>query len=232
MKLQQFLSQLRQAVDDFTMISPGDAIAVGLSGGKDSMALLYGLKQLQRFYPSPFSLQAVTVNAGFSDFNLDATKQFCEELEVPYKIIDTQIAQIVFEARKESNPCSLCAKMRKGALNQYLLKEGIHKIAYGHHRDDFIETVMLSLLFEGDFHSFAPKTKLERTGIIVIRPLLYVREADVKGFCNKYRIPVTKSSCPMDGRTRREYVKQLIRQLNAENPGVRDRLFAAALKSV
>ncbi len=230
MKLQQLLSQLRQAIDDFDMIADNDTVAVGLSGGKDSMTLLYGLKQLQRFYPKTFRLTAITVDLGFETYDLKAMQQFCSQLQVPYRVVTTQIADIVFQARKESNPCALCAKMRKGALNQALLEEGIHTVAYAHHRDDFIETMLLSLLFEGSFHSFAPKTKLEQTGITVIRPMLYVREADVKGFCNKYQIAVTKSPCPMDGHTRRAYVKQLIKQLNTENPGVKDRLYAAAFK--
>lgn len=230
MKLQQLLSQLRQAIDDFEMIEDNETVAVGLSGGKDSMTLLYGLKQLQRFYPKKFRLFAITADLGFENYDLEGLKHFCAQLEIPYKIVDTQIANIVFDVRKESNPCSLCAKMRKGALNRSLLEEGIHKVAYAHHRDDFIETMLLSLLFEGSFHSFSPKTKLEQTGITVIRPLLYVREADVKGFCNKYQIAVTKSPCPMDGHTRREYVKQLIKHLNTENPGVKDRLYAAILK--
>ena len=231
MKLQQLLSQLRQAVDDFDMIADNDTVAVGLSGGKDSMTLLYGLKQLQRFYPKKFQLTAITVDLGFQTFDLEAMGQFCSQLQVPFRIVDTQIADIVFRARKESNPCSLCAKMRKGALNQALLEEGIHTVAYAHHRDDLIETLLLSLLFEGSCRSFAPKTKLDQTGITVIRPLLYVREADMKGFCNRYQIAVTKSPCPMDGHTKRAYVKGLIRQLNAENPGVKDCLYAAALKN-
>lgn len=232
MKLQQLLSKLRQAVDDYQLIEEGDKIAVGLSGGKDSLALLYGMKNLQRFYPKPFELMAVTVDLGFENFRTASMEKFCEELDVPYKVISTQIAQIIFEARKEPNPCSLCAKMRKGALNQALLSEGFTKAAYAHHKDDFIETMMLSLLFEGQFHSFLPKTCLEHTGITVIRPLLYVSEADVRGFCNKYQVPITKNPCPVDGHTKREYVKALIRQLNQENPGVKDRLFAAVLSSL
>lgn len=230
MKLQQLLSQTRKAIDDYQMIENGDKIAVGLSGGKDSMTLLYVLKSLQRFYPKSFELMAITVDPGFESFDLKAMEEFCKKLDVPYKVVKTEIAQIVFDVRKETNPCSLCAKMRKGALNHALQESGYQKVAYAHHKDDFIETMMLSLLFEGRFQSFMPKTLLDETNITVIRPLLYVREADVKGFCNKYQIPITKSPCPMDGHTKREYVKELIRQLNKENPGVKDRLYAAIRK--
>lgn len=227
MKIKQLLSQTRKAIDDYDMIQDGDKIAVGVSGGKDSMALLYALKNLSLFYPKKFELIAVTVDLGFHNFDLSATEAFCSQLDIPYKIIKTEIALIVFEARKESNPCSLCAKMRKGALNQLLEELQVYKVAYAHHKDDMIETMMMSLLFEGRFQSFLPKTHLEQSNITVIRPFIYVREADVKGFCNKYEIPVTKSPCPMDGHTKREYVKTLIRQLNKENPGVKERLFAA-----
>lgn len=230
MKLQQLLSQTRKAIDDYQMIENGDKIAVGLSGGKDSMTLLYVLKSLQRFYPKSFELMAITVDPGFESFDLKAMEEFCKKLDVPYKVVKTEIAQIVFDVRKETNPCSLCAKMRKGALNHALQESGYQKVAYAHHKDDFIETMMLSLLFEGRFQSFMPKTLLDETNITVIRPFLYVREADVKGFCNKYQIPITKSPCPMDGHTKREYVKELIRQLNKENPGVKDRLYAAIRK--
>ena len=229
MKLQQLLSQTRKAIDDFHMIQEGDKIAVGLSGGKDSLALLYALKNLQRFYPNSFELLAITVDLGFDNFDIKKMKDFCNDLDIPYHIVPTEIAKIVFEERKENNPCALCAKMRKGALNQALKELGFSKIAYAHHKDDLIETMMMSLLFEGRFHSFLPKTFLEHTEITVIRPFLYVREADVKGFCNKYQIPVSKSPCPVDGHTKREYVKELIKQLQKENPGVKERLFHAIL---
>lgn len=227
MKLQQLLSRIRKAIDDYQMIEENDIIAVGMSGGKDSMTLLYALKQLQRFYPIHFELLAVTVDLGFQNLDLQATADFCTKIDVSYKIIKTQIAEIIFEARKEPNPCSLCAKMRKGAMNQFLEENGIRKVAYAHHKDDFIETMMMSLLFEGRFQSFSPKTLLDKSKITVIRPLIYVNEADVKGFCNKYQIPVTKNPCPIDGHTKREYVKELIKQLNKENPGAKERLYAA-----
>ena len=246
MKLQRRLSLTRQAVDDYRLIQSGDKIAIGISGGKDSLTLLYALQGLRRFYPEPFELCAITVDLGFqalspevsnrlsptlsSDaaaFDLKPVQELCDELNVPYTVVPTEIGKILFETRQESNPCALCAKMRKGALNEAALKLGCNKIAYAHHRDDLIETMLLSLIYEGRFYSFSPKTHLDKTGLTLIRPLMYVSEADVKGFCNKYQLPVVKSPCPADGYTKRQYVKDLLRKLNQENPGVKERMFSA-----
>lgn len=225
MTLQQVLSQVRRAADDYEMIQDGDKIAVGISGGKDSLTLLYALSTLRRFYPHPFELHAVTVDLGFENLNLGKIEALCKELDVPYTIVPTQIASIVFDQRKEKNPCALCAKMRKGALNEAIRGAGCNKIAYAHHKDDVVETLMLSLIYEGRFHTFSPVTFLDRMNLTVIRPLVYMKEADVIGFVHKHDVPVVKSPCPADGHTRREYVKQLLRQLNLENPGVKDRMF-------
>ena len=214
MKLQRVLSEVRKAVDDYHMIAEGDKIAVGISGGKDSLTLLYALSSLRRFYPHPFDLVAVTVDLGFANLDLTEIKKLCEKLEVPYTVVKTQIGQIVFEQRQENNPCALCAKMRKGALNEAMKQLGCNKIAYAHHMDDVVETMMLSLLYEGRFHTFSPVTYLDDTGLTVIRPLIYMKEADVIGFVRKYEVPVVKSPCPADGHTKREYVKQLLKQLN------------------
>ncbi len=227
MKLQQLLSYTRKAVDDYHMIQPKDKIAVGISGGKDSLTLLYALKNLQRFYPNPFTLLAISVNLGYEGFDLLPIKKLCEELDVPYYIVDTDIAKIIFEDRKEGSPCSLCAKMRKGALNQKAKELGCNKVAYAHHKDDIVETMMLSLIYEGRFYSFSPVTYLDRMDLTVLRPMMYVPEAEVIGFKNKYNLPVVKNPCSQDGFTRREYVKQLLRQLNLENPGVKNRMFTA-----
>ena len=227
MKLQRLLSLVRQAVDDYALIDDQDHIAVGVSGGKDSLALLYALHELQRFYPKHFTLHAFTVDLGFGIQDFSGIKAFCEGFQVPLTIIPTEIGKIVFETRKESNPCSLCAKMRKGALNDTIKKLGCNKIAYAHHKDDIVETMMMSLIYEGHFYSFPPITHLDRTDLTVIRPLMYVSEADVKGFCNKYQLPVVKSPCPADGYTKRQYVKGLLRKLNQENPGVKERMFSA-----
>ena len=201
MKLQQLYSYSRKAIDDYHMISDGDHIAIGISGGKDSLAMLYALSGLRRFYPASFKLTAVTVDLGFENLNLDKITALCAELEVPYHIVGTDIGKIIFEDRKESSPCSLCAKMRKGALNQAMKELGCNKIAYAHHKDHMDMTV--------------------------IRPLMYVQEADVIGFVNKYHVPVVKSPCPADGHTKREYAHLLLQQLNRENPGVKERMFHA-----
>ena len=227
MKLQQLYSYTRKAIDDYHMIDEGDHIAVGISGGKDSLAMLYALNGLKRFYPVSFSLTAVTVDLGFENLNLDRITALCAELGVPYHIVKTDIGRIIFEDRKESSPCALCAKMRKGALNQAMKELDYGKVAYAHHKDDVVETMLLSLIFEGRFHSFAPVTYLDRMDMTVIRPLIYVQEADVIGFVNKYDIPVVKSPCPADGHTKREYVHLLLQQLNRENPGVKERMFHA-----
>ena len=211
------------------MIENGDHIAIGISGGKDSLTLLYGLSQLQKFYPKHFTLSAITVDMGLDTMNLEPIKALCADFNVPYEIISTEIGKILFEARKESNPCALCAKMRKGALNQKALELGCNKIAYAHHKDDLIETALMSLLYEGRFYAFPPVTHLDRTDLTVIRPLMLVSEADVKGFRNKYQLPVCKNPCPVDGKTKREYVKQLTRKLNHDSPGVKDRFFHAII---
>lgn len=227
MKLQQVLSYVRKAVDDYHMIEDGDKIAVGISGGKDSLTLLYALHGLQRFYPHRFTIHAVTVDLGFENLNLDKIRELCESLQVEYTIVKTDIAKIIFEDRKESNPCSLCAKMRKGALNDAIKAAGCNKVAYAHHKDDVVETMLMSLIFEGRFHTFSPVTYLDRMDLTVIRPLMYMNEADVIGFVNKHQVPVVKSPCPADGYTKREYIKNLLRQLNLDNPGVKERMFTA-----
>ena len=230
MKLQRLLSLVRQAIDQYHMIEEGDHIAIGISGGKDSLTLLWGLAYLQRFYPKQFSLSAITVDMRIDTMDLEPIKALCQEFQVSYEIVPTEIGKILFDIRKETNPCSLCAKLRKGALNQKALEMGCNKIAYAHHKDDLIETAMMSLLYEGRFYAFSPVTHLDRTDLTVIRPLMFVSEADVKGFRNKYQLPVCKNPCPMDGHTRREYVKNLIHTLNMENPGVKDRLFRAVME--
>ncbi len=231
MKLQQVFSYVRKAVDDYNMIEENDKIAIGISGGKDSLTLLYALSGLRRFYPKHFDIHAVTVDLGFNNLNLDQIKALCKELDVEYTIVKTDIAQIIFEERKESNPCSLCAKMRKGALNTAIKEAGCNKVAYAHHKDDVVETMLMSLIFEGRFHTFSPVTYLDRMDLTVIRPLMYMNEVDVIGFINKYNVPVVKSPCPADGNTKREYVKNLLREINLETPGVKSRMFTAIQNS-
>lgn len=229
MQLQRLLSYTRKAVDEYSMIQEGDHIAVGISGGKDSLTLLYALHGLKRFYPRKFDLSAVTVDLGFAGFNLEPIQNLCRELEVPYKIVKSDIYDILFNVRQESNPCSLCAKMRKGALNEAVKEMGCNKVAYAHHKDDIIETMLLSLIFEGRFYSFSPKTYLDRMDLTVIRPMMFIDEMEVIGFRNKYSLPVVKGKCPVDGHTKRQYAKELLRELNKEHPGTKERMFHAIL---
>lgn len=227
MKLQKLYSYVRRALNDYEMIEENDRIAIGISGGKDSLALLYALSGIRKFYPVKFSIVAITIDLGWEDFDLAPVERLCEKLDVEYHIIKTQIAQIVFEERKEDNPCSLCAKMRKGSLNEAIKELNCNKVAYAHHRDDVVETMLLSLMYEGRFHSFAPVTKLNDANVTIIRPMLYVHEADVIGFIRRYNVPVIKSPCPVDGHTKREYVHELLLQLNRDNLGVKNRMFTA-----
>lgn len=227
MDMRRLLSLTRQAADDYGMIEENDTIAVGLSGGKDSLTLLHVLKSLQRFYPKHFQLAAFTVDLGFYGMRFEPLKAFCESLQVPYEIVHTQISEIVFDIKKLKNPCSLCAKLRKGALNQAALAYGCNKIAYAHHQDDFIETMLLSLSYEGRFYSFPPKTFLARTGLTLIRPFLYVPEAAIAGFAHQQGLPVVSNPCPADGHTKRQYVKEMLNQWKKIQPDVKERLFSA-----
>ena len=231
MKLQQLISRVRQAIDKYKMIEEKDCICVGISGGKDSLTLLYALAKLRDFYPIKFDVKAITIDLGFNNMDFDRISSLCADLNVEYRIEKTEIAKIVFEERKEKNPCSLCAKMRKGSLNTAIKEMGCNKVAYAHHMDDVIETMMLSFLYEGRYHTFSPVTYLDKTDVTIIRPLVFVNESEVIGFVNKYELPVVKSSCPADGNTKREYVHELVRKLNLENPGVKKRMFTAICDS-
>lgn len=231
MKIQQMLSLVRRAVQDYNMIDEGDKIAVGISGGKDSLSLLMALKYLQRFYPKHFELEAITVNLGFEGMDFSPIQKFCDELGVNYNVVDTDIGEIVFDARKEKNPCALCAKMRKGALNTKVDELGCNKIALGHNRDDVIETFLMALIFEGRIHCFSPYTYLSRRKITSIRPLIYVPERDVKGFANKYELPVVKNKCSVDGNTKREEIKNMIKELGLKYDHFEERTFNAIKRS-
>ena len=224
--MQKLLSYLRRGVDDYKMIDEGDKIAVGVSGGKDSLALLYALAKLRLFYPKKFELCAVTLDMGFG-MDFTPVADLCKELDVEYVLKHTDIADIIFNIRKESNPCSLCAKMRRGALHDAALELGSHKVALGHHNDDALDTFMLSLVYEGRVNCFSPVTYLDRKDITLIRPLIYAPEAYVSGFARRFELPVVRNKCPEDKRSKREYVKNLIRQLEKENPGFKTRLFTA-----
>lgn len=225
--MKQILGQLRRAVQDFDMIQDGDKIVVGLSGGKDSMALLYALSLYKKFSPQKFDLAAVTLSMGFDNFDLSPVEKFCKDIDVPFTVIHTEIAKIVFDIRKESNPCSLCAKMRRGALHNTVLDMGFNKIALGHHADDVIETMFLSMLYEGRINTFKPVTYLDRKKIYSIRPLVYVKEKEIIGAVKKHSIPVVKSPCPMDKNTKREEIKEMLSGIYKDIPVAKENLLTA-----
>ena len=230
MTLQKLFSYTRQAINDFQMIQDGDKIAIGVSGGKDSLALLYALTGLQKFIPEKIQLVAVTVDLGFGKFQTESVKELCQKLEIEYHIVKTQIADILKAKIKEGSFCSLCAKMRKGALNNFAKELGCNKIAYAHHKDDFIETMLLSLLYEGQFFSFPPVKYFEEADITVIRPLIYILEKDIIGFQNKMNLQSVKNPCPFDKNTKRESVKKLLHQIQKENPQAKEKMFNAIMK--
>ena len=227
MDTRRLLSYIRRAVDDYAMIEAGDRIAVGISGGKDSLALLAGLAALRRFYPKPFELLALTVDMGFPGVDYAEIEAFCRELDVPYHVKKTEIATIIFDIRKEKNPCSLCAKMRRGVIHSTAKELGCNKVALGHHFDDVVETFMLNLFHEGRIGCFQPVTYLSRADITLIRPLLYMPEKDVRYFANREKLPVVKSPCPADGHTEREEMKKLLDTLDRQHKGLRYRIFGA-----
>lgn len=225
--MQHILGQVRRCVEDYHMIEAGDKVAVGVSGGKDSLLTLTALARLRDFYPISFQLEAITLETGTPGMSFDAVAELCRELEVPYTRIHVPVYQIVFEERKEKNPCSLCAKLRRGSLNTALTERGIHKIALGHHYDDAIETLLMNLLFKGRIGCFQPVTYLDRTGITQIRPLLYCREDDIRRTVERLRLPVVHNPCPANGSTRRQEVKDLIHQLEGRYPDIKQKLFGS-----
>ena len=224
--MQKLLGLMRRCIDDYDMISPGDKIAVGVSGGKDSLVLLVLLAELRKFFNKPYEVQAVTIDMGLG-MDYSGVAELCRQLDVPYTIINTQIASIIFDHRKEKNPCSMCAKMRRGALNQAILDLGCNKVALGHHYDDAVETFMMSLLYEGRISCFQPVTDLDRTGVIQIRPMLYIHEKTVDHFATRQNLPIVHNRCPVDKTTKREEIKQLIFNLSATYPDLKERIFGA-----
>lgn len=229
MTTQQMLSKLRKGVTKYNMIKDGDKIAVGISGGKDSLTLLKLLAEYKRFSPERFELIAVTVDLGFNGKvgDYSSIQKFCDELGVEYHVEKTEIAQVVFDVRKESNPCALCSKMRKGALYSVVKEKGFNKIALGHHADDLIDTFMLSAFYEGRLSTFAPKSYLDRTDLTLIRPMIFLEEMDISSYSKD--LPVVESSCPANKNTKREYVKDIISTIGKEIPNVREMLFTALI---
>lgn len=226
-EMKRMLSFVRRAVDDYNMIADGDRIAVGVSGGKDSLTLLEVLAELRRFYPKRFEIVAITVDMGFSGMNYTEIEEFCRRLKVEYSIVKTDIAKIIFDVRKEKNPCSLCAKMRRGSLHAEAVALGCNKVALGHHYDDAVETFMMNLFFEGRLGCFSPVSYLSNRQITLIRPMLYATEKDVVYFANKRSLPIVVSLCPEDHATERENMKNLLTSLEKDNKGLKHRIFHA-----
>ena len=224
--MQKLIGLVRRCVEDYNMIEAGDRIAVGVSGGKDSLALLVFLSELRKYNHKPFDLEAITVDMGLG-MDYSGIKALCEQLELPFTLVQTQIAPVIFEHRKEKNPCSMCAKMRRGALNQALLDRGLNKLALGHHYDDAVETFLMSLIYEGRISCFQPVTDLDRTGVIQIRPMLYIHERTIDNFVSRQGLPVLENRCPVDKATKREEIKQLVFDLSAKYPDLKERIFGA-----
>ena len=229
--LKRILGQARRAIQDYDMIHEGDRIAVGVSGGKDSLTLLIALRKLIDFYPARFEVKAVTLSMGIGEPDYSPVRQLCEDIGVEYTVEDTYIGKIVFEARQESNPCSLCANLRRGALNNAALRLGCNKVALAHNRDDAIETLLLSTFYEGRIHTFSPVTYLDRKGIHVIRPLLYVEEKQIKAFIKENGIQVIQNPCPANGKTKRQYIKDLLTNLSFDNREIKNNIFGAIKRS-
>ena len=225
--MQKLMGLVRRCADDYHMIEPNDRIAVGVSGGKDSLTLLVLLAALREYYPQPFELAAVTINMGLPGMDFSGVAALCERLNVPFHTVKTEIGPIIFDYRREKNPCSMCAKMRRGALNQAILDKGFNKLALGHHYDDAVETFLMSLLFEGRINCFQPVTNLDRTGIVQIRPMLYIHEKTLDNFAARMNLPVLQNRCPVDKITKRGEVKQLIFELSKTYPELKERIFGA-----
>lgn len=225
--LNSFTSVVRRGVDDYNMIQAGDVVAVGISGGKDSLVLLRSLAHLRRYYPNKFDLVAVSIDMGFEGMNFSPVAKLCEEISVPYTVVKTDIKEIVFDVRKEDNPCSLCSKMRRGALDDAIRTQGISKLALGHHMDDAIETYLMSLLYEGRINCFRPVTFLDRSGVWQIRPMIYAGEQRIENVCTSLNLPVVKTTCPMDRESKRREIKDLITSLQKDYPDIKTRIFGA-----
>ncbi len=231
MKLQKLLSYVRRAVEDYNMIEEGDRIAVGVSGGKDSICLLMALKNLQRFYPKHFELEAITVSLGLPGAEYNDIQALCDSIGVNYTVVHTDIGSIIFHERKEKNPCSLCAKMRKGALNDMAEKLGCNKVALGHNKNDVVETFFMSLFYEGRINCFAPVSYLDRKKLFSIRPLMYVPEYEAKNFVAKNNISIVKNPCLVDGNTKRQETKELLENLSKDYENLQEKVFGAIQRS-
>ena len=230
--MQKILSYMRKAIEDYNMIEEGDKIGVALSGGKDSISMLIGFKALQRFYPKKFEIVAISINPGFDFFNKEFLEETCKKIDVPLFIEDTNIKEIVFDVREEKNPCSLCANFRRGALNSVAIREGCNKIALGHNEDDVLETFLLNLFYTGSIHTFSPVSYMDRSQITLIRPLIYAPEKSIKAFVKRNNIEIMNKVCPMDGVSKREDIKNMIKDLKVDIPHIRSNLYGAIIRNI
>lgn len=227
MKLSTLYAKTKKAVEEYHMIEQGDCIAVGLSGGKDSLTLLYALHGLSKYKDADFTLHAVMVDMGFGGLDTSAIEKFCKDLDIDFTVITTRLNQVIFEERNEKNPCSICSKMRKGIINKTIKSLGCNKLAYGHHRDDFINTMLLSMFREGRFHTMQPKMHMSDSNIDMIRPLLYVKEEEIKIFAEQFQLPISKNPCPVDGNTDRTLMSELVVTLKKTFPDCEEKFFHA-----
>ena len=230
--MQKILSHMRKAIEEYKMIEEGDKIAICLSGGKDSITMLHAFKALQRFYPKHFDIIAISIDPGFEFFDTELLRKICSDLEIPLFIEKSNAKEIVFDIRREKNPCSLCANLRRGAINSVAIEQGCNKIALGHNQDDVIETFLLNLLYTGSIGTFAPMSYMDRTKITLIRPLIYTPEKETKRFIKRNNLSVMPVVCPMDGKSKREDMKNLIFTLGKSIPMVRANLFGAIKRTL
>lgn len=230
--MQKILSHMRKAIEEYNMIKENDKIAICLSGGKDSITMLHAFKALQRFYPKKFETIAISINPGFEFFDTNFLQEICDNLEIPLFIEKSNAKEIVFDIRKEKNPCSLCANLRRGVINSVAIREGCNKIALGHNQDDVLETFLLNLLYTGNIGTFSPVSYMDRTKVTLIRPLIYTPEKDIKRFIKKNNLKVMPKVCPMDGISKRENMKQLIFSLSKEIPMVRANILGAIQRNL
>ena len=230
--MQRILSHMRKAIEDYHMIEENDKIAICLSGGKDSITMLHAFKALQRFYPKKFDIIAISINPGFKFFDTTLLQEMCDKLEIPLFIENSHAQEIVFDIRKEKNPCSLCANLRRGVINSIAVREGCNKIALGHNEDDVLETFLLNLFYTGSIGTFSPVSYMDRTGITLIRPLIYTSEKETKRFVKKNNLKVMPKVCPMDGTSKREDMKQMIFDLQKDIPMIRANLFGSIRRNL
>ncbi len=225
--MKKVLGCIRRACEDFHLIEDGDIVAVGVSGGKDSLLLLYALSLYRKFAPQRFEVKGLTLTMGLEPFDTSKVAALCEKLGVEYIVRPTEIGRIIFEERHEKNPCSLCAKMRRGALNDLAKECGCNKVALGHHRDDALETLLLCLLHEGRIHTFHPKSYLSKADLTVIRPMVYLPEKHIIHMAREMQLPIIPSPCPANGATEREEMKYLLDSLCKLYPNAREMMLSA-----